>query len=98
MRRRLPHYPAGQLDSAGASGLECARQPAREQRMAQRAAQRSSKDEAMPQPVGKSAEDYLGRVRDLAPALAAAGGEIDRRRELPEAIVQALVERGLFRL
>ena len=44
------------------------------------------------------AEDYLARVREIAPALAAAGPEIDSRRELPETIVAALVERGLFRL
>ena len=42
--------------------------------------------------------DYLARVREIAPALAAAAEEIDRRRELPEAIVDALIERGLFRL
>jgi indole-3-acetate monooxygenase len=45
-----------------------------------------------------AAIDYLARVREIAPALAAAAEEIDRRRELPEAIVAALVERGLFRL
>ena len=44
------------------------------------------------------ADDYLARVREIAPALAAAGLEIDRRRELPESIIAALVERGLFRL
>ncbi len=42
--------------------------------------------------------DYLARVRELAPALAAAGEEIDRRRELPQGIVDGLIERGLFRL
>jgi alkylation response protein AidB-like acyl-CoA dehydrogenase len=42
--------------------------------------------------------DYLARVQQIAPALAAAGDEIDRRRELPEAIVEGLIERGLFRL
>jgi alkylation response protein AidB-like acyl-CoA dehydrogenase len=42
--------------------------------------------------------DYLARVQEIAPALAAAAEEIDRRRELPEAIVEALIERGLFRL
>src|SRR4051794_35385252 len=42
--------------------------------------------------------DYLARVREIAPALAAAAPEIDRRRELPAAIVDGLVERGLFRL
>ena len=44
------------------------------------------------------AADYLARVRELAPLLAASAGEIDRRRELAEAVVDALVERGLFRL
>ena len=42
--------------------------------------------------------DYLERARDIAPALAAAADEIERRRELPEPIVAALVERGFFRL
>jgi hypothetical protein len=42
--------------------------------------------------------DYLARVQEIAPALAAAADEIDRRRELPETIVAALIERGLFRL
>ena len=41
---------------------------------------------------------YLKYVRDIAPELAAAGDEIDQRRELPEPIVALLVERGLFRL
>jgi alkylation response protein AidB-like acyl-CoA dehydrogenase len=42
--------------------------------------------------------DYVARVREIAPALAAAAPEIDRRRELPADIVDGLVERGLFRL
>jgi len=45
-----------------------------------------------------AAVDYLAAVHDIAPALAAAAEEIDRRRELPEAIVEGLIERGLFRL
>jgi len=47
---------------------------------------------------GPDAVDYLRRARDLAPELAAAADEIERRRELPERIIEALVERGLFRL
>jgi alkylation response protein AidB-like acyl-CoA dehydrogenase len=42
--------------------------------------------------------DYLRRARELGPELDAAAEEIERRRELPEAIVEALVEHGLFRL
>jgi indole-3-acetate monooxygenase len=42
--------------------------------------------------------DHLRRARELGPELDAAAEEIERRRELPEAIVEALVERGLFRL
>src|SRR5580693_4646958 len=42
--------------------------------------------------------DYVERARELGPELDAAAEEIERRRELPEAIVEALVERGLFRL
>src|SRR6266853_667847 len=46
----------------------------------------------------KPVVDYLARIRELAPALAAAGEDIDSRRELPGEIVDALIERGLFRL
>lgn len=42
--------------------------------------------------------DYLERVQGIAPTLAAAAPEIDRRRELPEDIADALIEHGLFRL
>src|SRR5882762_5990508 len=42
--------------------------------------------------------DYIGRARELGPELEAAAEEIERRRELPEPIVEALIERGLFRL
>jgi len=42
--------------------------------------------------------DYVERARQLAPMIAAAGDEIERRRDLPEPIVAALAERGLFRL
>ena len=42
--------------------------------------------------------DYVRRARELAPELAAAADEIECRRELPEQIVAALVERGFFRL
>jgi len=45
-----------------------------------------------------SPTNYLQRARELAPELTAAADEIERRRELPEAVVDALVERGLFRL
>jgi indole-3-acetate monooxygenase len=42
--------------------------------------------------------EYIERARKLGPQLEAAAEEIERRRELPEPIVDALVERGLFRL
>jgi alkylation response protein AidB-like acyl-CoA dehydrogenase len=42
--------------------------------------------------------DYLRRAQALGPQLEAAAEEIERRRELPAAIVEALIERGLFRL
>jgi len=42
--------------------------------------------------------DYVERARQLGPELDLAAEEIERRRELPEPIVDALVERGLFRL
>jgi len=48
--------------------------------------------------VAPTAVDYLQRARDFAPDLAAAATEIERRRELPEPIRTALIERGFFRL
>ncbi len=42
--------------------------------------------------------DYLARARALAPTLAAAADEIERLRELPPHIVEALIEGGFFRL
>jgi alkylation response protein AidB-like acyl-CoA dehydrogenase len=41
---------------------------------------------------------YIARVREIAPALAAAAAEIDAERRLPEPIIEALIERGLLRL
>jgi len=41
---------------------------------------------------------YVERARQLGPMIEAAGDEIERRRDLPEPIVAALAERGLFRL
>ena len=53
-----------------------------------------------PEPKGAQAPnlDYLRLAQELGPELEAAGEDIERRRELPEAIVEALIERGLFRL
>jgi alkylation response protein AidB-like acyl-CoA dehydrogenase len=45
-----------------------------------------------------AAVDYVARVREIAPGLADAGAEIDRRRELPGPIIEGLIERGLFRM
>jgi indole-3-acetate monooxygenase len=42
--------------------------------------------------------EYLARARALGPQLAAAAGDIEIRRELPPAVVSALIENGLFRL
>src|SRR5215468_5272071 len=42
--------------------------------------------------------DYLQRARELAPMLAAASDEIEELRELPERIVEALIEGGFFRM
>jgi len=50
----------------------------------------------------KTADDaggeYLQRACEFAPELAAASPEIERRRELPEGIRNALIERGFYRL
>jgi alkylation response protein AidB-like acyl-CoA dehydrogenase len=45
-----------------------------------------------------TAADYVVRARELGPELEAAAEEIERRRELPDSIVEALIERGFFRL
>ena len=58
----------------------------------------SPKRRSEPQPSGGIGGDYLALVEEVAPALAAAAAEIDQKRELPEEIVEALIERGLFRL
>src|SRR6202047_3932463 len=42
--------------------------------------------------------DYLEQAREIAPMLAAASDEIEERRELPERVVEALIERGFFRM
>jgi alkylation response protein AidB-like acyl-CoA dehydrogenase len=42
--------------------------------------------------------DYVERARELAPLLTAAADEIEERRELPERVVEALIEGGFFRL
>jgi alkylation response protein AidB-like acyl-CoA dehydrogenase len=49
-------------------------------------------------PADNTNTDYIRRAREFAPELAAAADEIERRRELPEAIRSALIERGFFRL
>jgi indole-3-acetate monooxygenase len=47
---------------------------------------------------GRPATDYLAAARALAPMIAAHGAEIERRRELPERVREALIEGGFFRL
>ncbi|MGH7062930.1 MAG: acyl-CoA dehydrogenase family protein [Stellaceae bacterium] len=47
---------------------------------------------------GLNGADYVACARALGPALAAAAEEIERRRGLPEPIVEALAARGFFRL
>ena len=42
--------------------------------------------------------DFIQRARDLAPLLEEAGDEIERRRELPEHVVAALIDGGFFRM
>ena len=49
-------------------------------------------------PCEASAAQYLDRVRALAPRLSAAAEEIDRTRELPPAVIDQMIEGGLFRL
>ena len=42
--------------------------------------------------------EFIQRARDLAPLLTEAGDEIERRRELPEHVVAALIDGGFFRM
>jgi alkylation response protein AidB-like acyl-CoA dehydrogenase len=51
-----------------------------------------------PQHVEAPVTDYIERARQLGPELDVAAEEIEGRRALPEPIVEALVELGLFRL
>jgi indole-3-acetate monooxygenase len=44
------------------------------------------------------ARSYLDRARELQPMLAAAGDAIERGREVTPEIVEALIERGIFRM
>ncbi len=70
--------------------------------MGRGSAGRSAIDRAMPAaaptPAPTHTGEYLARVREIAPALEEAAAQIDARRELPEAIVAGLAERGLFRM
>jgi alkylation response protein AidB-like acyl-CoA dehydrogenase len=45
-----------------------------------------------------AAIDYVARARALGPLIAECGDEIERRRELPERVVEALVANGIFRM
>src|SRR2546429_4468120 len=47
---------------------------------------------------GKLAQTYLERARELRPMLAAAGDAIERGREVTPEIVNAMIERGIFRM
>src|SRR5437870_311315 len=44
------------------------------------------------------ARKYLERARELVPILAAAGDEIERGREVTRPVVDAMIERGIFRM
>src|ERR1051326_6511959 len=46
----------------------------------------------------KQQQDYLERARELRPMLAAAGDEIERGRQVTPEVVEAMKERGIFRM
>ena len=51
------------------------------------------------EPRGDTAmQDWLGRAREIVPMLREQGDEIERRRELPDEIVEAMVRRGIFKM
>ena len=43
-------------------------------------------------------QDYLARARELRPIVAAGGDEAERRREVTPEVVDALIERGIFKM
>ena len=43
-------------------------------------------------------QEYLARARELRPILAAGGDEAERRREVTPEVVEALKERGIFKM
>ena len=43
-------------------------------------------------------QDYLDRARELQPMLRADGDEIERRREVTPEVVDAMIERGIFKM
>lgn len=49
-------------------------------------------------PADDTGAEYLQRARDFQPQLTAAAVEIERRRELPEALRNSLIEGGFYRL
>ena len=51
------------------------------------------------EPRGDTAmQDWLGRAREIVPMLREQGDEIERRRELPDEIIEAMVRRGIFKM
>src|SRR5258708_12960818 len=47
---------------------------------------------------GTLRQDYLARARELRPILAGGGDEAERRREVTPEVVEALIERGIFKM
>ena len=43
-------------------------------------------------------QDYIERALELKPMLFAAGDECEKHRQVPEHIVEAMVERGIFKM
>ncbi len=70
--------------------------------MARSSAERTSTDWAAspvpPAPSGNPTAEYLARLDGIRPVIAGAGPVIDEKRELPAAVVDALVADGFFRL
>src|SRR5262252_2135051 len=51
-----------------------------------------------PREEATTAVDYLGRAKALGPMIAGSAAEIERARRLPQPLVEAMIDAGLFHM